>query len=464
YGITESGNFPYIEMEFIEGPDLSEILKQEGRPIFKIKELLLFAEHLSNAIAHCHMAGVKHGDIKSNNVKLNKRTGNYVLLDFGLSVMTDEQRRTSFRHAGAIEFMAPEQNDGDLFFETDIYSFGIILFELISGQVPFPLDGNGETSRNKVMMAHLDSLPPDMLSLRKAALPATWNNQDKDAEMNLPQWLINMTLKCLEKKPTDRFANGIQLHDYVMKHVYTAVYNEGISQNDLDVLIEENKRLQREKLLLQEQLQQSQTPVSFNDYQNSFQLQNKAEKRTWRIKANIAALILLLVTAALVYYFITNKGSNDNLPSTSPNTQVPDANTQAALADAKEHLDNSRLAAALLIYKNLSDRNIPNAMYQYGNLALEGRNTAITCAEGINLIDKASNAGYAAAKKTLGLLYAFADDESFIKQRGYTSCTYTRNINEGAKLLMEASLLGDDEAAKLLIELNARVQSGRWKN
>ncbi|MEO7265883.1 MAG: serine/threonine protein kinase, partial [Ferruginibacter sp.] len=42
YGITESGNFPYIEMEFIEGPDLSEILKQEGRPIFKIKELLLF--------------------------------------------------------------------------------------------------------------------------------------------------------------------------------------------------------------------------------------------------------------------------------------------------------------------------------------------------------------------------------------------------------------------------------------
>ena len=82
-------------MEYIEGPDLGELLKPPHPPIFTIKETIKVADHLSNALAHCHRANVKHGDIKSNNVKFNQHTGNYILLDFGLSIMSDEQRRTS---------------------------------------------------------------------------------------------------------------------------------------------------------------------------------------------------------------------------------------------------------------------------------------------------------------------------------------------------------------------------------
>src|SRR4051794_17326798 len=77
WGITDSGNFPYIEMEFIEGPDLEELLKPPHDPVFTIKEVLRVADHLSNALAHCHKVGVRHGDIKSNNVKYNASTGNY---------------------------------------------------------------------------------------------------------------------------------------------------------------------------------------------------------------------------------------------------------------------------------------------------------------------------------------------------------------------------------------------------
>lgn len=94
-GITETGAFPFIEMEFIEGPDLEELLKEPHEPVFSIKEVIKVAEQLSCALAHCHRVEVKHGDIKSNNVKFNLHTGNYVLLDFGLAVMSDEQRRTS---------------------------------------------------------------------------------------------------------------------------------------------------------------------------------------------------------------------------------------------------------------------------------------------------------------------------------------------------------------------------------
>jgi len=214
-GISESGSFPFIEMEFIEGPDLEDLLKPPHDPVFSIKETIKIAEQLSNALAHCHKVEVKHGDIKSNNVKFNIHTGNYVLLDFGLAVMSDEQRRTSLRHAGAIEFMAPEQNDGSMLFETDVYSFGIILYELLAGTVPFPLKDKGETSRNRVMVSHMEEPVPDLLELRKKNLPEKWSAEKKDHEMNVPHWLVSMIYKCLEKKPEKRFANGVQLYDYI---------------------------------------------------------------------------------------------------------------------------------------------------------------------------------------------------------------------------------------------------------
>jgi serine/threonine protein kinase len=213
-GITESGSFPFIEMEFIEGPDLGELLAEPNDKLFKLKDVVKLADQLACALAHCHKVGVKHGDIKSNNIKFNINSGNYVLLDFGLSVMSDEQRRTSMRHAGAIEFMAPEQNEGKMLFQTDIYSYGVILYELLAGTVPFPLQDNGETARNAVMVAHMESSVPDLLQLRKQNLPANWLAQQQAHEMNVPDWLLKLVYKCLEKSPDNRYANGMELQPY----------------------------------------------------------------------------------------------------------------------------------------------------------------------------------------------------------------------------------------------------------
>ena len=245
-GITESGSFPYIEMEYIEGPDLSELLTAPNEKIFTIKEALKVADQLACALAHCHKVGVKHGDIKSDNIKYNSHTGNYVLLDFGLAIMSEEQRRTSIRHAGAVEFMAPEQNEGKMLLQTDVYSFGVILYELLGGQVPFPLSRGNDTARNAVMVGHLEDAVPDVMQLRNANLPKSWTKEKKDDEMQVPAWLLELLTKCLQKKPEDRFESGVELHDAIVKGGVSVGINAiPALQPEIIALQEENRRLQQ---------------------------------------------------------------------------------------------------------------------------------------------------------------------------------------------------------------------------
>ncbi|GAB2692792.1 hypothetical protein GCM10027037_15270 [Mucilaginibacter koreensis] len=211
-GLTESGSFPYIEMEYIEGPDLCELLQDPNPKVFPVREVIKLADQLASALAHCHKVGVQHGDIKSNNVRYNTRSGNYVLLDFGLALMSEEQRRTSMRHAGAIEFMAPEQSRGEMLPQTDIYGYGIILYELLAGQVPFPLADHSEAARNQVMLAHMETPVPDLLELRKTHL----TEELRLKETRVPSWLLNVISKCLSKDPMDRYANGMELQEAVI--------------------------------------------------------------------------------------------------------------------------------------------------------------------------------------------------------------------------------------------------------
>lgn len=286
-GLSETGNFPFIEMEYIEGPDLEELLQTPDSPVFSLKEVIKVAEQLSNALAHCHSLGVRHGDIKSNNVKFNIHTGNYVLLDFGLAIMSDEQRRTSLRNAGAVEFMAPEQNEGQMLFQTDVYSFGVVLFEVLTGRVPFPLYNKGETARNNVRLAHIETLPPDIVSLRKDTLPAAWPDGKREREIDIPGWLVRAIYKCLNKKPEDRFGDGVQLHNFITQtsvHVLPAV--DTVQQTAL---------LEQEKQQLHKQLSQYRDQLREKESEHE-ELQTKAHNEN---------------AAAQLYTLKNNAGTNN---------------------------------------------------------------------------------------------------------------------------------------------------------
>ncbi|GAA4310444.1 hypothetical protein GCM10023149_05120 [Mucilaginibacter gynuensis] len=269
YGITESGSFPYIEMEYVEGPDLCELLQAPHDKIFTLKELIKVADQLACALLHCHNVGVKHGDIKSNNVKYNIHTGNYVLLDFGLAIMSDEQRRSSVRHAGAIEFMAPEQHEGKMLLQTDVYGYGVILFELLSGQVPFPLHGDGDTGRNAVMLGHIEGTIPDAMLLRENNLPETWSAEKKAQEMQVPAWLLEMVYTCLQKNPQDRYSDGSALHQAIVKGTL-ATANNPVTID----LKKENEQLHQQ--LLQYQTANTAAAVPLNISTDKVQLSKRA--------------------------------------------------------------------------------------------------------------------------------------------------------------------------------------------
>ncbi|WP_342647425.1 serine/threonine-protein kinase [Mucilaginibacter sp. CSA2-8R] len=265
FGLTDSGSFPFIEMEYIEGPDLCELLQPPHDPIFSLKELIKVANQLADALAHCYRVGVKHGDIKSNNVKYNVHTGNYVLLDFGLAILTDEQRRSSVRHAGAIEFMAPEQHEGEMLPQTDVYSYGVVLYELLTGQVPFVLNGNGETARNAVMLAHLEQAVPDPITRRILRLPAGWDEDKRKQELAVPQWLLQVITRCLEKDPARRYANGIELQQALTEGSLMAAESHHLPASariDATALQEENERLQAELLQYRQKEEQHQNQLS----------------------------------------------------------------------------------------------------------------------------------------------------------------------------------------------------------
>ena len=293
-GITESGSLPFIEMEFIEGPDLGELLKPPHETIFTIKEVIKLADQLACALSHCHKVGVKHGDIKSNNIKFNIHSGNYVLLDFGLSVMSDEQRRSSMRHAGAIEFMAPEQSDGEILFQTDIYSYGVILFELLAGQVPFPLKDNGETARNTVMLSHLEKPVPDVLKLRGENLPESWSAIQREKEMQVPEWLLQIVTKCLEKSPGNRYANGTALNEAIIRNTISES-NDGAA-NAILALRSENEKLQQQLL--------------------TYQQDDAIKKNRVHVSKPVFAGLILLIIASITYglFKASPVKNNPNLP------------------------------------------------------------------------------------------------------------------------------------------------------
>ena len=191
-GFGQDDNLRYIVQEYVEGSTLKDLIQQRGALDWSIAVPL--AIQIGLALEHAHRRGVVHRDIKPHNILITPDMVAKVT-DFGIAraVNANTITLTSGMTFGSVHYFSPEQARGSLVGEkSDIYSLGIMLYEMVTGQVPF----DGDTSV-AVAIKHLQEMPP---------LPST-------IRPGIPGSLDNIIIKCIQKSPENRYHDARELVD-----------------------------------------------------------------------------------------------------------------------------------------------------------------------------------------------------------------------------------------------------------
>ena len=182
YEFHREGRAVYLSMEFVEGESLRALIERSGRlPVPRIIEL---ASQLASGLGEAHRQSIAHRDLKPENIMLSAE-GELKVMDFGISRSCQGNATATGAILGTPAYMAPEQAEGKpVDHRTDIYAFGLILYEMFTGRIPF----TGETPLT-VALKQIRELP---------APPST-------IAPDVPMHIERAILKCLEKDPANRF-------------------------------------------------------------------------------------------------------------------------------------------------------------------------------------------------------------------------------------------------------------------
>src|SRR5258706_3250344 len=183
YGIEEHDGQQYIEMEYVDGLTLRQII-----PIEKLSEVIAYAIQISDALQEAHSKGIVHRDIKADNIMVNAKK-QVKVMDFGLAKLkgTLKLTRTSST-VGTLAYMAPEQIQGqDVDQRSDIFSFGVVLFEMLTGKLPFRGD------HEAAIMYSIVNEEPESVQKYKPELPSEF---------------LHILGRALEKDPSERYQSA----------------------------------------------------------------------------------------------------------------------------------------------------------------------------------------------------------------------------------------------------------------
>ena len=189
YDVGQSQEMNYIVMEYVEGTDLKDYVRQKGalHPIEAVRIMM----QIVSAIAAAHQNRIIHRDIKPQNILIDKE-GNVKITDFGIAVaLSDTSLTQTNTLLGSVHYLSPEQARGGMAtIQTDIYALGIVLYELLTGKVPF--DGESAVS---IALKHFQEPLPTIVN------PTAM----------VPQSLENIVLKATAKDPMHRYKSCYEM-------------------------------------------------------------------------------------------------------------------------------------------------------------------------------------------------------------------------------------------------------------
>ena len=189
YDVSRSGSIEYIVMELIDGITLKEYLSRRGQ--LSPKEVTVFATQIARALEHAHSHNIIHRDIKPQNIML-LRDGTVKVADFGIAHFTNNDNTYCKGEAiGSVHYVSPEQAKGSFVDNrTDLYSLGVVMYEMITGRLPF----EGDTPVS-IALQHINSiaLPPSIFA------------------ENVPPQLEEITMKAMNPSLSKRYTSAAQI-------------------------------------------------------------------------------------------------------------------------------------------------------------------------------------------------------------------------------------------------------------
>ena len=223
-GFGEPAAMPYIVFEYVEGETLKNRIRRMGR--LPVDEAIAYAIEIARALCAAHSRGIVHRDIKPQNVLIDEE-GSAKVTDFGIARSLDEEGLTAEgRVLGTTDYVSPEQALGhDVNPQSDIYSLGIVLYEMLTGDVPF----HGE-NQVAVAMKHVREDLPDVQRRRA------------DVSASLAAILDRMTAKDLRKRYTDALTLEADLEEALTRELNRTGHSTGEATAVLRTLPERSRR------------------------------------------------------------------------------------------------------------------------------------------------------------------------------------------------------------------------------
>lgn len=313
YDVGEENHILYMVMEYIDGLTLKEYIMQNG-PL-KVEEAINIMKQLTDAIAHAHANGLIHRDIKPQNILMD-RHGNVKVTDFGIAIALSATSLTQTNSIlGSVHYLSPEQARGGMATKkSDIYSLGIVFYELLTGHLPF--SGQSPIS---IALKHLQNETPSVRSL----------------DESIPQSVENIVLKATAKDPFHRYKNVYEMEEALNIALDPAHINEEMFKPP----IEEGEETKAIPIITDDRLpvNDREDTIVHTDEKPIPKQNNpstpKKNKRFYKRKGFYALIILLLLIGATFTVLALNSPKDVTIPDV----------VGMEYEEAKEELENLNL-------------------------------------------------------------------------------------------------------------------------